>query len=142
MIRSISSTRITESQLGIALAVLRVFAGVIFVAHGAQKLFVYGPAAVGQAFGQMGLPLPELMAYGVALAELAGGILLVLGLLTRPVSALLVLVMLGAVFVAHLPAGFFLPDGYEFAMIMGAISASLAIVGAGRYSVDHVLSRG
>lgn len=138
---SITSTKSTESQLGIALALLRIVVGVVFMAHGAQKLFVYGPATVAQGFGQMGLPLPVLAAYAVSIAEFAGGIMLMLGVLTRLTSAVLLAIMLGAVFIVHLPQGFFMPEGYEFAMVLGAASAALALAGAGRYSVDHTLSR-
>ncbi|HLV24828.1 MAG TPA: DoxX family protein [Gemmatimonadales bacterium] len=140
-IRKLISARPTESQLGIALALLRVVVGVVFVAHGAQKLFVYGPEMVGQGFSQLGLPLPELTAYLVSLAEFGGGMMLVAGILTRLTSAVLLLIMLGAVFVAHLSQGFFMPDGFEFSMVLGAVSAALAIMGAGRYSMDHALTK-
>lgn len=131
---------VSASRRDIALAVLRVVAGAIFLAHGGQKLFVYGFAGVSGAFGQMGLPLPGVLGPLVALVEFFGGLALVVGLLTRLAGFGLALVMLGAITVVHLPAGFFLPNGIEFALAMFGYAVTLAITGAGAWSLDAVIA--
>ena len=133
--------RTTPAQISLGLLALRVVTGIVFVAHGAQKVFVYGFDGVAGGFAGMGIPLAGVVGPAVALVELLGGLALLAGLLTRVAAVGLAVVMLGAIFIAHLSAGFFLPTGYEFALTLFGAAAALALTGAGDWSLDARLAR-
>ena len=137
------TTRFLNSpkRIDTALAVLRVIVGAIFIAHGAQKVFVYGFAGVAGAFTQMGIPMAGAIGPFIALLELLGGAALVAGPLTRLASLGLAFDMLGAILFVHAKGGFFLPAGSEFALSLLGSSVALAVTGAGAYSIDALLGR-
>lgn len=129
----------TQAQYGITL--LRVMVGLIFVMHGGQKLFVMGVDGVAGFFGQIGIPFAYASAVLVIAVELLGGALLMAGLFTRYVTPLIAATMIGAIATVHGSKGFFLPDGYEFALTLLVASAALFLTGSGALALDNVLGR-
>ena len=122
------------------LLILRIVIGIVFLMHGGQKLFVYGFAGVTGAFGQMGVPMPAITGPLTAIVEFLAGGALVIGLLTRLAALGLAIDMLGAILLVHIKGGFFLPQGYEFALTLLAANVAIAIAGAGYYSIDRVIA--
>ncbi|MGQ0649889.1 MAG: DoxX family protein [Gemmatimonadaceae bacterium] len=113
--------------------ILRIGAGLLFLQHGVQKLF-----GVLGGFGGTGATAPLVSQMGLAgILETLGGGLLILGLFTRPVALVLLLEMVAAYFIAHLPQGPWpILNGGELALLYALIFAWLATHGAGPASVD------
>jgi putative oxidoreductase len=116
---------------------LRLVIGLVFVMHGAQKLFGFGLAGTAGFLGSLGIPLPTVAAAVLIAVELLGGLALILGAGTRYVAAALAVEMLVALLTVHLRAGFFVPDGMEFVLTLLAGCLTLVAVGAGPWSVDR-----
>ncbi len=138
--------RLVATDSGWSALALRIPVGIIFAAHGAQKLFGwfggYGLEGTGQWLDSIGLAPGYLMALLAGGAEFFGGLALIIGLLVRPAAAALVFAMLVAIFSVHIDKGLFMSNnGYEFALALLAASLSLTFSGAGRASVDAVLAR-
>lgn len=127
-------------RLAAAFALLRAVLGTVFVAHGAQKLFVYGLGGVAGSFEAMGVPFPGVTGPLVALVEFLGGLAIVAGLLTRLAAVGVATVMLGAMLLVHLPAGFFLPNGVEFTLMLFTAAVTLAVTGPGAWSLDALVA--
>jgi putative oxidoreductase len=124
----------------LVLLLARVAIGLVFFAHGWQKLFTNGVDGTAAFFQANGVPAAQLSAWAAALVELIGGAALVLGLAVPVVGILLALDMLGAYLFVHAGNGLFVSgNGYELVLTLGAASLLLAAVGPGRYSLDHVL---
>ncbi|NUL46414.1 DoxX family protein [Cellulosimicrobium funkei] len=123
------------------LLVARMVIGVILMAHGLQKVF-QGVSATAEGFGTMGIPLPEAASVVTMAVELGGGALLILGLLTPIAGLLSAVILAGAIVFAHLGNGIFAADGgWEVAAGLGVGALVLAVVGPGRFSLDHLLLR-
>lgn len=131
----------TPGQVNAALLLIRIVLGAIFIAHGMQKVFVYGMGGVGSAFAELGIPAATLLGPAVSVVELVGGGAILAGAFTRLAGAGIAATMLGAMYFAHLPAGFFAPDGIEFTLMLFAGASALVVMGAGTWSVDAVLER-
>ncbi len=138
--------RVISTNNSLSGLALRIPAGVIFAAHGAQKLFGafggYGLEGTGQWMASIGLEPGYLMALASGSAEFVGGVALLLGLLVRPAALVLAFTMLIAIFAVHASNGLFMSNnGYEFGLSLLAISVALAFNGAGAVSLDRLLTR-
>tara|TARA_R110002126_G_scaffold7189_7_gene35632 strand:- start:1569 stop:2015 length:447 start_codon:yes stop_codon:yes gene_type:complete len=136
---------ITRSTAGFSTLALRVPVGIIFMAHGAQKLFGwfggYGLEGTGQWMASIGIEPGVLMAFMAGSAELFGGLFILLGLLTRPAAVVLAFTMVIAIASVHISNGLFMANnGYEFALALLAITVSLAISGSGRVGIDNAIA--
>jgi putative oxidoreductase len=126
-----------------AYALVRIVAGGFLVPHGMWKLFGITGGTHEQMvefFRNIGLEPAELLVYAVGVVEFLGGILIAIGLLTRP-AALAATVTTGvAAFYFHLPLGFYVDNGgAEFALLWTAVLFMIAIRGGGRFSLDRRL---
>jgi putative oxidoreductase len=137
-------TKITATATGLDTLPLRVGAGAIFAAHGAQKLFGwfggYGLEGTAGWMASIGLEPGLLMAAMAGGAEFFGGLLLIAGLLVRPAALALAVAMIVAIVMVHLPNGLFMSNnGYEFGLALLVVSIALVFRGAGSFSVDSAL---
>ena len=137
-------TKLTNSDGSFGSLALRVPVGIIFMAHGAQKLFAwfggYGLDGTGQWMESIGLAPGFLMALLAGSAEFFGGLFILLGLLTRPAAAALAVTMIVAIFSVHFVNGLFMSNnGYEFGLALLAASVSLVFTGSGKAGVDNLI---
>jgi|SRR5690554_184430 len=124
------------------LLALRLGAGAIFIAHGAGKFGIGGGGGLEGTTNMvagLGFPVPVVFAVLLASSEFIGGMLLVLGLLTRLAAFTQVIAMAVAVFMMHWSNGLTGAGGYEWAMLLGLAAFCLMMDGAGRFSVDRML---
>jgi len=138
--------QILATDAGLAALVLRVPVGIIFAAHGAQKLFGwfggYGLTGTAGWLESIGLAPGVLMALLAGGAEFFGGLALILGLLTRPAAFALSIAMVVAIFSVHFSNGLFISNnGYEFGLALLAASLSLLLSGGGTAAVDRWLAQ-
>ncbi len=132
------------SYYGVALLILRLCIGIVFVAHGSQKLLgMFGGGGIEgtiESFESMGIFYPTLNAWFVALVEFFGGAALILGWFTRECSFLLAAVMAGAIYFVHGQNGFFLQNsGFEYNLVLMGGCITLFLVGSGGIGVDRVM---
>src|SRR3954447_3297233 len=137
----IASSRLRQAWESRILSVLRIMTGLLFVEHGTQKIFNFPPHPNPRSF-QLFTLVPGL----AGIMELIGGILIILGLFTRPVAFLLSGEMAFAYFMSHAPRGFF-PismggNAGESAILFCFIFLYFAFVGAGVWSLDAMRSPG
>ena len=131
----------TELNSGLSLFILRITIAIVFMAHGSQKLFSwfggYGLEATGQWMESIGLSPGYWMALLAGSGEFFGGLLLLVGLLTRASSLVLAVTMFVAIYSVHFVNGFFMStNGYEFAFVLLGASIALMFSGGGKYSLD------
>ncbi len=124
---------------------LRIGLGVIFLAHGGQKLFGWlggkGLTATAVFFaGKLGMTPGMLWAVLAGIGEFGGGLLLLFGLCTRLGALLISIVMLVAIFKVHWGT-FFMPTGLEFAFSLFCSTVALLMIGGGKFSLDSWLQQ-
>ena len=116
--------------------------GLIFMAHGAQKLFgtFNGPGmtAFTGSMAKLGLTPPDVWAWVVALVEFCGGLFIVFGLVTRVAAVLIIVDMIGAIVLVNWKNGFFwTKGGMEFPLTLIVIALVLVITGPSPFSIDR-----
>jgi putative oxidoreductase len=129
----------------LGLLVLRVVLGLLFVGHGAQKLFGvfggYGIQGTGGFFESLGLRPGRVHAFNAGAAEFAGGALLALGLLTPLAAVLLIGTMTVAIATVHWSKGVWSSEGgYEYNLVIMSAVFAITATGPGNWSLDHALS--
>ena len=135
-----------STRAGYGLTLLRIFVGIIFAAHGSQKLFGGlgggGLAGTAQWMESIGLAPGTLMALLSGGTEFFGGLALIVGLLARPAALGLSFTLLVAIFSVHIHNGLFMANnGYEFALALLGGTLAVLIEGAGKLSFDRAIAR-
>ena len=128
-------------SLDIGLLLARIVIGLVMAAHGAQKLFGwfggYGLNKTGEFFAHLGFQRGRAFAAAASLTEITSGLLIALGLLGPIGPALIVSVMLVAMFTVHWQNGLFASDnGIEVPLLYSTGAVALALIGFGRFSID------
>ncbi|MFL5481352.1 MAG: DoxX family protein [Gemmatimonadaceae bacterium] len=139
-----STDAIDTQLLDLGLFVIRLVFGLIFAAHGSQKLFGwfggYGLAGTAGWLESIGFRPGSRFATAAALAEFVGGLLLALGLLGPVGPALMISVMIVAMITVHKANPFFVStNGIEHPLMFAVAALALALTGPGRYSLDYAL---
>ena len=143
-----TNERQDRTAVNVSLLVVRVIVGIIFAAHGAQKLF---GAFGGPGLSAMVQPPPDgmgLLGYPVTIGEFFGGLGLIVGFLCRFSAASLIVIMLGAIGLVHGQHGFFLGHGpsdtlatagFEYNLALIGLLAPILIAGPGRFASGRFL---
>jgi len=128
-------TKYLDRLQPVALLALRLVLATVMISHGSQKVFGGMPRFQTMVSG---IGLPAWMAYLSAAAEFGGGILVLLGLLTRFAALAIFIDLMVAIVKIHLKAGLRGPGGYEHAMTVAVIAFALIFFGAGPIALDTV----
>lgn len=133
---------IFEKQRHLVPLIIRVVVGLMFLLHGLQKFGIFGGGGIQGVigmFGNWGIPAPGIMAPFVAMVELVGGLLLILGLGTRIVTIPLIIIMLVAIFAVKVQGGLnpIGNGGYEVDLLMLVTLVSLLILGSGPLALER-----
>ncbi|HWZ82501.1 MAG TPA: DoxX family protein [Terriglobales bacterium] len=142
--------KLISTSNDVTLTILRLVLGVIFFAHGAQKMLGwfggYGFQPTIHFFSQLGMPAAVTVL--IMVTEMFGGLGLILGFLTRIPALGIAVEMVGAILLVHLPNGFFMNwagnqkgEGFEYHLLAIAVAATLLLRGAGAFSLDRALTK-
>lgn len=138
--------KVLSTRAGSGFSLLRAVAGIVFAAHGAQKLFGlfggYGLEGTGQYMESIGLHPGFVMALIAGSIEFLGGLSLIIGLLSRVAAIGLTILSAVALFSVHISHGFFMSaGGFEYIMTLMVISIAVIIEGSGKWSLDYILNK-
>ena len=143
--------RLLHTDFDRTLTFLRLVLGAVFFAHGAQKMLGwYGGAGFDATMSIFteGMSIPAPLAFLAIATEFFGSLALILGLLGRVAGVAILVEMIVAVFLVHLPFGFFMNwtgiqagEGFEYHLLAIAIALPIAVKGAGAWSLDHALDK-
>lgn len=133
---SVSSSNLpAPGRLNVALFILRIASAFAFLYHGSQILFGGFGGPGPRAFAAF-MHMPAVVGYLVGLAQFAGGLAMLTGILIRLGSACIIVVMLGAIFLVHLPHGFDVgKGGMEYALTQLLIAFAILLTGGGAFSL-------
>lgn len=144
--------RLLSTPNDFALTILRLILGIVFFAHGAQKMlgwFGGNGFSATMGFFEQNMHIPALFAFLAIAAEFFGSIGLVLGFLTRVAAFGITVNMVVAIVTVHAANGLFMNwsgqqkgEGFEYHLLVLAITTAIMIRGAGAFSVDRLLARG
>lgn len=124
-----------RTAVDLSLLILRVIVGVIFMAHGAQKVFgIWGGMGLAKT-AEMITPYP--LGYLVAIGECFGGLGIAFGFLSRFSAAANIVIMIGAIIRVHWAGGFFAPKGFEYNLALIGLLIPILLCGPGRYSIGQ-----
>jgi putative oxidoreductase len=131
-------------MIDLGLLVIRLVIGVLFIGHGAQKLFGWfgghGLKGTGGWFDSIGMKPGVTLALIAGLSELVGGLLFALGLLTPLAAILIAATMFMAIVKVHGQNGLWATsNGYEYNLTLLAMAIGIALIGPGQYAVDAFL---
>ncbi|ODG94053.1 MULTISPECIES: DoxX family protein [Bacillaceae] len=131
-------------MINIGLLIIRLVIGLLFVGHSAQKLFGWfgghGLKGTGGWFESIGMKPGVTVALFAGLAELIGGILFTLGLLTPLAGIMIAVTMLMAIIKVHGPNGLWATaNGYEYNLTLMSVAIGIALIGPGKYALDAFL---
>lgn len=141
--------KLMQTNNDLALAFVRIMLGIVFFAHGSQKMLGWfgGFGFSGTVGFFIKIGMPAAIAYFVILVEFFGGLSMLFGLLSRLGGLGIAALMLGAIFTVHIHNGFFMNwmgtqkgEGFEFHLLAFAIAILILIRGAGALSLDRLLS--
>jgi putative oxidoreductase len=131
-------------MINIGLLMIRLVIGVLFMGHGTQKLFGwfggYGVKGTGGWLESIGIKPGVTMAFLAGLSELLGGLLFALGLLTPLAGVIIAGTMVIAIAKVHGPNGLWsTQNGYEYNLVLLAVTLGIALTGPGQYALDAFL---
>lgn len=120
--------------------IIRISLGIVFIYHGYGKVFDGGHEGIAQLMVLKEAPFPQLLGWMAALTEFGGGILILIGLLSRLWALGLAIVMVVAIITVHGPKGFDIrASGYEYCLTLLLMNLAIFLGGPGVFSLDHLL---